>query len=306
MQRWSKDQHKVLKPKHVGRPILQPKHDNEEYFRNAQGLQMLATKWLPAEKVEAVVFIAHGFGEYGGRYHEFARRLTAINCAVFALDHQGHGLSEGERAYWTRFDDLVHDFIQFIQKYDSQHDASLPRFLFGHSMGGTVATLVANRRIRAWSGVILSAPALTVDPKLATPFLIKLATYLSRKAPKMALKKIPLKFLSRNKANVRKYKTDPLIYKGGMKARPGIEMFHALKACQTSFSSIDWPFLVCHGDADKVTSPDGSRDLFETASSPDKTHRSYDGMYHELFQELEPDTEKVYADILDWLTARKR
>ena len=43
----------------------------------------------------ASVVISHGAGEHSGRYTHVAERLNAAGYAVFALDHRGHGRSEG-------------------------------------------------------------------------------------------------------------------------------------------------------------------------------------------------------------------
>ena len=48
---------------------------------------------------------------------------------------------------------------------------TVPFFLFGHSMGGAIATLVAHERPDLFlsGGVIIHAPAYRGDPKVATP-----------------------------------------------------------------------------------------------------------------------------------------
>ena len=39
------------------------------------------------------VQVAHGLGEYHGRYHELAERLNRKGYIVFCNDHLGHGLN---------------------------------------------------------------------------------------------------------------------------------------------------------------------------------------------------------------------
>lgn len=65
------------------------------------------------------------------------------------------------------------------------------------------------------------------------------------------------------------------------------------------------PFLVLHGTADIVTGPEGSKALYEKASSEDKTLKLYEGAYHSLIQG-EPDETRnqVLHDVQTWLDER--
>jgi alpha-beta hydrolase superfamily lysophospholipase len=64
------------------------------------------------------------------------------------------------------------------------------------------------------------------------------------------------------------------------------------------------PLLVLVGTADVLTPPAGGRMIVNDAASPDKELRLYDGFYHELINEPEPDRERVMGEIVDWLRAR--
>lgn len=65
------------------------------------------------------------------------------------------------------------------------------------------------------------------------------------------------------------------------------------------------PFLVLHGTDDVVTGPEGSKALYEKASSEDKTLKLYEGAYHSLIQG-EPDETRnqVLHDVQTWLDER--
>lgn len=65
------------------------------------------------------------------------------------------------------------------------------------------------------------------------------------------------------------------------------------------------PFLLLHGDEDRVTDPEISRELFETSKSCDKEFKLYPGMWHGLTAG-EPDNniELVFNDIIHWLNKR--
>ncbi|MGW0801479.1 alpha/beta fold hydrolase [Nonomuraea sp. NPDC002799] len=53
--------------------------------------------WPTLLQPQAIVLLLHGLGEHLGLYDQLALRLTTIGAEVHALDHAGHGHSEGER-----------------------------------------------------------------------------------------------------------------------------------------------------------------------------------------------------------------
>lgn len=56
-----------------------------------------------------------------------------------------------------------------------------------------------------------------------------------------------------------------------MKVQWGLALAHALDQIQAKMADIDWPFIVMHGNADKLTMVDGSVQLEKVAKSSDKT-----------------------------------
>jgi alpha-beta hydrolase superfamily lysophospholipase len=62
------------------------------------------------------------------------------------------------------------------------------------------------------------------------------------------------------------------------------------------------PLLILHGTADTFTSPAASRQFWERAGAADKTYKTSDGAYHNLF--VETNREEIYDDIAAWIGAR--
>lgn len=69
---------------------------------------------------------------------------------------------------------------------------------------------------------------------------------------------------------VEAYRTDPLIWHGGVKLRFGVALGDAMDEVKQQISTIQWPFLVVHGEADKLTYIGGSQLLEKGAKSQDK------------------------------------
>lgn len=54
-----------------------------------------------------------GLNEHSGRYEYLAKKLVDQKFAVYALDHEGMGKSEGKRWYihdWTNWVDDLHEY----------------------------------------------------------------------------------------------------------------------------------------------------------------------------------------------------
>jgi len=65
--------------------------------------------WLPDTEPRAVLVLAHGLAEHGGRYANVVDRLVPRGYALYAPDHRGHGRSEGWWCYVERFEHYLHD-----------------------------------------------------------------------------------------------------------------------------------------------------------------------------------------------------
>ena len=134
----------------------------EERCQTDDGPELHESGWLPEAEPTAVVVLVHGFIEHSGRYAHVADHLTQRGFAVYALDHYGHGKSDGHPGFVERFSVYLDGVDELLRKVRTEHP-SLPLFLIGHSMGGLIAAswLPAHQdEIRA---CVLSGPALKTD-----------------------------------------------------------------------------------------------------------------------------------------------
>ena len=155
------------------------------------------------------------------------------------------------------------------------------------------------------AGCVVSAPAAQVDPAIATPLNIFLARLLSFLAPKVRIDSIDPVVLSRNVEAVQRYISDPLVDKGGLRARFGYEILRAQRQLEAEegegavrLSSIRVPILLLHGAADVVCSLGGSRFVLARIGSADKRLIVYDGRYHEMFED---ESDAFFQDIVQFV-----
>ena len=262
------------------------------------GLHLFTRSW-PSSSPRAVVALVHGYAEHSGRYDHVAHSFTEQGATVHAYDQRGHGHSDGRRAYVASFERYLGDLDRFLDHVRAQ-TPDVPLFLFGHSMGGLVVLKYVLDRNPSPRGLLLSAPAIQINPDLA-PLVRRIAQFIGRWFPTLPTTRSPQGAISRDPDVVAEAQNDPLNYHGRVLARTGAEMLRAGRDVQTNLSALDDPFLVIHGTADRLATPSWSQRLYEQAVSDDKTIHLYEGLYHETFNE--PEQDEVLHDLGTWLDA---
>ncbi|KAE8293230.1 Monoglyceride lipase [Larimichthys crocea] len=141
-------------------------------------------------------------------------------------------------------------------------------------MGGAISILTACERPSDFAGVVLIAPMVQMNPDSATPFKVFLAKVLNHMLPSLTLGSIESKWVSRDKKQVEAYDTDELNFHGGMRVSFGMQLMGAAARIEREIPSINWPFLLLHGDADKLCDIRGSRMMHETLRALTRKSRS--------------------------------
>ncbi len=269
-------------------------------FPGTWGVKLFEARWKPRGEARACLVLVHGLKDYGARYGELASALAAHGIATHATDLRGHGKSNGARVWVRSFEDYMADLDMSVQRARETYPGK-PIFLFGHSLGGTIATLYAITRKPDLQGLITSAGSLKPGAGL-TPAKVREAKRLSRLAPRRRTLKLQDDLFSRDPAVVAGMASDPMMDDGAGPSRTAAELIKARETLQPREGEVTAPLLVLHGSADKVCNPDGSREFVANASSKDKTLRIYKGFYHDLLHE--PHHARVLSDIVLWVDAR--
>ncbi|KTE17329.1 alpha/beta hydrolase [Sphingopyxis sp. H115] len=263
------------------------------------GARLHVTHWLPEGRPRAIVLLAHGYAEHAGRYTHVATRLTDAGYAIYAVDHWGHGQSDGEGGYVPRFSAFLDGMSELLTLVEINHGET-PRLLLGHSMGGLIATLFLVERQQAFVAAALSGPAiLPAEPP--SRFTVWISRFLSRFFPRLGVLSLDASGVSRDPAVVDAYRADPLVYGGKIGARLGKEFMDAMAVAQADAPKIRLPILIQHGAADRLTAPAGSRYLFDNVASQDKRLEIYPGLFHEIYNE--PEQGAVLGDLIEWFDA---
>ena len=270
----------------------------ESTFLTDDNFTLFERTWS-CENARGVVIITHGIAEHCGRYDHVAQSLVEGGYTVISFDLRGHGKSSGKRNYINSFQDHLNDLDAILARAKKNY-SDLPVFLFGHSMGGGIVTLLTIERQPDVKGILLSGPSVKVSDDIS-PLLQKISGILSVLVPKLPAIKLDSSGISRDPKVVEDYDSDPLNYREGILARTGAEILKSTKAITSQASKISLPILIMHGTADKLADISGSEMLYGKVSSEDKTLKVYDGLYHEILNE--PEQDQVKADMLSWLNS---
>jgi alpha-beta hydrolase superfamily lysophospholipase len=285
-------------------------------------------RWAPdGAPPRAVVQIAHGLAEHGGRYRRLAAALTGSGYEVYANDHRGHGRSVrsprdlgwfADRGGW---DTCIDDLRRLRERIGRDHPG-VPVVLLGHSMGSFMAQHFIALHGDALAGVVLSGSGGRPPASIrAAALLARIERLrLGRRGHSALLQALtfgafnkrfapartPFDWLSRDPAEVDTYIADPLCgfpvsvqltidVLGGIAEATGPRRQAGIPAAL--------PVHVIAGTRDPVS--DGTRTLalllaaYRAAGLRHVTHRFYPEARHELFNETNRD--EVTVDVIAWL-----
>ena len=269
-------------------------------FKGACDVDIYYQTWLPEGEIKAAVLLVHGLGEHSGRYLNLVNRFVALGYSVYAVDHIGHGKSEGIRKHVDSFSDFSDTLDIYVERLKEWH-GDKPLFLLGHSMGGLIAAHYLLKHQSLFTGAILSAPALKISDGIPQ-IKIVVGKFLARFFPKAGLLPIHPTRISRDLSVVQSYMDDPLIHKGKASARLASELVNAMQRVHEGAATFTLPMLIIQGTEDAIVHPQGSQEFYDGIASKDKTLKMYEGLYHEAFNE--PEKEQVFNDVEQWLIAR--
>jgi len=147
-------------------------------------------------------------------------------------------------------------------------------------------------------GLILSGTG-SLPGKDIPKILLTIIKILSKILPAVHVKSpLPPEFISRDMDVVKAYIEDPLVY-NVITPRLAYEMNRYVVIGAQNSGKIKIPVLIQLGSRDTAFS--GQRELFEMIGSTDKTFKLYEGLKHEVYNELAADRAKVLADLKNWL-----
>jgi alpha-beta hydrolase superfamily lysophospholipase len=275
---------------------------NEGIFIGESGIKIFNRRYQ-AKPEKARLVIAHGLGEHSGRYDNVVERLVPEGISIWALDHRGHGQSEGIKGHVFSFYQYIAELYRMVEIARDKMPEGVKIFLLGHSLGGLIALRFVASFPKMIDGVIVSSPALglTSDIPAAKAFAGKI---MSAFFPTFGFgNDLDVSKISHDEDVVRAYMDDPLVH-NRVSARWFTEFLSAMKAAGHSAPEIKIPILMQLAGDDHLTNAGTSANFFEALGSEDKTLHIYKDLYHEIYNEKKEQRKQVLDDLNEWLMKR--
>lgn len=251
-----------------------------------------------------IVLLVHGLGEHAGRYDHVASILRSWGFEVRAYDQRGHGHSGGKPGTLPTADALLNDLADVVDEVRARCP-NLPLVLLGHSLGGLVVGRFVSLKLRPVEGLVMSSPAL--DASMGA-FQKLLLAVLPKLLPNLTVGNgLDVQFISHDARVIAAYQADRFVHD---RMSPRLGKFIADAGPAVIAAAAKWrvPTLVLYAGDDRLVSPEGSRRFVETASKSRKvapgtvTGKRFDGMYHEIFNELQ--STPVFGELKAWFDER--
>ena len=268
-------------------------------WQDKNGVKFHLQAWEPDAKSKAVVVLLHGLGEHIARYSVVSEALVKAGFDVMGFDLRGHGRSGGRRGHTPNYEALLDDIDILLNRVTDRYPRR-PVFLYGHSLGGTLAINYVLRRSPRIQGVIATAPWLRavaeappLKAMLARMLELILPTYTESWAQEPAA-------LSRDPAVASAFERDPLVH--------NLITARMYRACTQEglwalehAAEFPLPLLLMHGTEDRLTSWEASQE-FAHRLGKRVTWWLWDGWYHELHNE--PQRARMLRTMVNWMNRR--
>lgn len=269
------------------------------------GVDLLVRDWRIPSGVprRGAALIVHGVGEHSDRYDHVADALIQLGIHTRSYDQRGFGRSGGPKGQIPTQTALVDDakFIYGRLALEASAHEARPPFLLAHSMGGGVAARAVTGGWIAPGGLILSSPA--IEPVIS-PARRALLPILAAVAPNAAFPHgIRPEQLTHDPAVIEAVTHDPFMH-DRVTPRLVMSMVDAGRRARADAATVAVPTLVLVAGDDTVVSPDKAEAFARAIPAALGTVHRYPGLFHEIFNEKEPDRSRVLGDLRTWLAGQ--
>ena len=302
--------------------------DKQTFIFSAPDDQQIFCHRWPVNEPRAIVQIAHGGAEHGGRYAPLARRLNEQGYIVYADDHRGHGRT-GEIN--TRLGDMgeanaferVCDDVLALGKRAQTENPDIPLVILGHSLGSLITQRLLLQHSERYAAAVLSGSPDIINVASAAELIHAEVDRVGRNQVSDVLEAgivagfaadfpdaaTPHDWLSRDPEQVKLYMDDPWcgypLCAGVWQDLIAAMLVTAEVPAVAATLRKDLPIYILSGSDDpthnKWAAIKRLVDNYRQCGLEQVTVKRYDGGRHELFNET--NREQVTSELLQWLGA---
>jgi alpha-beta hydrolase superfamily lysophospholipase len=274
-------------------------------FVDAEGVTIHYYSWA-AEHPKGVVQIAHGLGEYAGRYEYLAQALVAAGYTVYADDHRGHGQTGlgqygGDSSKLGRLGQgglrATIEAVRQLTGIARKENPDVPLAILGHSWGSLMVQTILNSHAGDYDAAILTGTAHRVPGGMNSGQL---------NAKHKHLGTTGYEWLSRDPKVSQAFLDDPLTFYADVLKLFGLADGLRLFGVPTRNIEKDIPLLIMIGSEDPLGGEKSVRNLAKAYISrsrlTDVEVIVYADARHEIFNEINRD--EANTDLIAWLDER--
>ena len=268
---------------------------------------------------KGIMISVHGIGShfqnigYKFKYNLEGRSkfFSELDLLSYAIELEGHGLSQGERCCIYNFDDLVEDVKKLIDILREEY-SNLPIYLTGFSMGGAIIVHLCIKYPKLISGVVLMAPMCGISdsmkPSKSVEYVLRFLLYFF--PTKQWVPGSDDDFLnkcSKNEEYKILKKRDTICYRNNQRLTTAFQCLMACEFIKNNSHLFETPVILFHGNNDLVTDYNISNKFFKRISSKDKKFITLDQGYHNLLiknYDNDDTPETVMKNLKIWLLER--
>jgi acylglycerol lipase len=254
--------------------------------------------WLPVDKPHEVFLCIHGLGFSGESFREFGRVMAGRGFAVYAMDVRGFGQWIKRKGQDTvDFEACLVDVQSALKTLHGAYPG-VPIFLVGESMGGAIAMEATARYPKLVDGLISAVPSSDRYQKLSSEVVVGMHFIRDPDKPINVAPEV-INRCTTNTVLREKMKAEPTNH---MKLSPKeLKQFESfMKGNYDAAHLIEkTPVLMLAGFKDKLVKPEGTIELFNSLSTPDKLLMVVGDGEHLLLEENQL-TEQMTTLLVDW------
>jgi acylglycerol lipase len=300
------------------KPELSTKYKYTEDGDYTTALNLPTYEWLPSEGTpKAIILGIHGLTLHGRRYRVLARTMAVSGYGFVAMDMRGFGrcFFDTTNQFSTKLDDkhlVAHEKsyqdIAKLAEMVRKKFPGIPIIALGESLGCTFCVRLASEHRDLVDGMILSAPAVRVNPAMyASPKDIEQGLVaLVKKGHKISLKSFITNLVSLRPEVSQEMLDDPLILKEmKLKDLLATDLFCEKTSKYGKGVAEGIPVLIFQGGGDKCVSPKAVTELMANMPSSNQT-LAWMGPWGHLQLETSYFRSKIIDVIGDWMENRTR
>jgi acylglycerol lipase len=247
----------------------------------------------------AVLLCIHGLGLHKDTYEAFGKRMQALGIATYAIDVRGFGDFMASKGHKTcDFDGCLSDVRRSLIAI-RRANPDKPIFLLGESMGGAIALRVTAMYPELIDGLISSVPAGDRFKQGRSSWKVAIK-YLKNKDKPFNVGESVIEQATQKPELREAWSKDPV---ARMNLSPKELMQFQMFMNQNHKSAkliTSKPVLIVQGCEDKLVKPEGTVELYNKLSTPDREIVLIPNAEHLIFEENQFDDE-VITKVAGWI-----